>query len=270
MIRTSTLRPGLLVGLSTNLKGNVRYRTEVIEAEHVTDEGAEKARWETERVIEDPEEFEAGKKARSKARNAIVRVCSQSAFGYLCPESRVADLEAGLAEARAIADKFNATAQVTRLSVNVLTGRIASDEVEAVKAINSEVRDLISAMERGVTALDVQAIRDAADRAKSLGQMLAPDAAEKVEKAIAVARDTARKIVKAGEQAAAEIDQSVIANLTEARLAFLDLDEAKEVKAPEETGLGLDLMPEERAPLDPEVQRIHDEYVANAKQELEF
>lgn len=259
-INTSTLRPGLLVGLSTSISGNVRYRTQIIEEEHLTESGAEAARWETERTITDPVEHENAKRARSKARNAIVRVCAASAFGLLCPENKIADLEAGLAEARSVAERFNATATVTRLSVNVLTGRIASDDVEAVKAINSEVRDLLSAMERGIQKVDVAAIRDAADKAKALGAMLAPDAAERVQEAVDVARAQARLIVKAGETAAVEIDQAVIRKITESRAAFLDFDEGQEVKAPEAIGLGLDLMPEEAAP----------QAVAPAAHELEF
>ena len=261
-INTSTLRPGLLVGLSTSISGNVKYRTQVIEEDHLTDDGAEAARWETERTITDPAEHEAAKKARSKARNAIVRTCAASAFGYLCPENKIADLEAGVAEARRVADLFNSTATVTRLTVNVLTGRIASDDVEAVKAINSEVRDLLSQMERGIQRVDVQAIREAADKAKSLGSMLSPDASARVQQAVDVAREQARRFVKAGEQAAAEIDQATIAKLTESRAAFLDFDDARAVQAPEEIGLGLDLMPEEAVE--------HDASTVPASLDLEF
>jgi hypothetical protein len=249
MINTSTLRPGLLVGLSTSISGNVKYRTQIIEEEHLTESGAEAARWETERTITDPAEHEAAKKVRSAARNDIVRVCAASAFGLLCPENKVADLEAGLATARRRVEAFNAMAQVTRLSVNVLTGRIASDDVEAVRAINSEVRDLLSQMERGIQRVDVKAIRDAADAAKALGSMLSPEAAERVQTAIDVARQQARLIVKAGEQAATAIDQAAIAKITESRAAFLDFDEAREVAAPQEVGLGLDLMPTEPEPV---------------------
>lgn len=259
-INTSTLRPGLLVGLSTSLTGNVKYRTQILEEEHLTESGAEAARWETERTIADPAEHEAAKKVRSAARNDIVRTCAVSAFGLLCPENKVADLEAGLASARRRVDAFNATATLTRISVNVLTGRIASDDVEAVKAINSEVRDLLSQMERGIQKVDVQAIRDAADKAKSLGAMLAPDAASRVQEAIDVARAEAKRLVKAGETAATEIDQAALRKINESRIAFLDFDEGQEVKAPAAIGLGLDLMPEESAPVSP----------APAAHELEF
>jgi hypothetical protein len=177
-----------LVGLSTNIRGGIEYRTRVIEEEHLTADGAEAAKWETERRIADPDEFERAKKARSKARNAIVRVCAPSDFGYLCPEDRVADLEAGLAEARRVADAFNATAQVTHLSVNVMTGRILPDDQEAVRAINSEMTSLLSQMERGIQRIDVKMIRDAADQAKRVGAMLSLDANERVMKAVEVAR----------------------------------------------------------------------------------
>src|SRR5262245_61966497 len=129
MLNTSTLRPGLLVSLKTTITGNVRYRKETIEGEHITTEGEQKASWNTERTISDPAEHDAAVKARTVARTAITRVCSASAFGLLCPESKAADLEQAVREARAVADRFNSTATLTRLSVYVITGRVAADDV---------------------------------------------------------------------------------------------------------------------------------------------
>ena len=243
MLNSRTIRPGRLVGLKTTIRGGVEYSTTVIEEEHLTDSGAEAARWETERRIADPDEFERAKTARSKARTAITRVCVPSDFGYLCPEDRVADLEAGVAEARRIAEAFNASSQVTHLGVNVITGRILPDDQEAVKAINSELSSLLSQMERGIQRIDVKAIREAADQAKRIGAMLSPDANERVQKAVEIARQQARELVKAGEAAATAVDQAALASITETRMAFLDFDGATEVKAPEAEGLAIDLMP---------------------------
>jgi hypothetical protein len=244
-ISTSTLRPGLLVSLKTGLRGNVNYRTVEVEALHVTDDGAERAKWETERVIADPVEHEAATKARSKIRTIITSVCAHSAFGLLCPEAEAENLERAIAEARRVADTFNATAKLTRVSCYVMTGRIAPDDVEAVKAINSEVRDLLSDMADGIAKLDVKVVRDAASRAKGLGEMLSPDAQARIQIAIDAARNSAKQIVKAGEQAAQEIDTAAIRKITEARTAFLDIGEATEVQAPvAESGRGLDLVPE--------------------------
>jgi hypothetical protein len=238
----TTLRPGLLVSLNTRVTGNANYIRRDIETEHTTDDGARRAKWETERTITDPAEYEEAGKVRSMARTLIARCCAASSFGLLCPNTNADKLDKAIAEARALADDFNSRATLTRVQVYVIAGRIAQDDVEAVRAINSEVSDLLNRMEQGVRNLDVETIRDAAKRAKALGSMITPEASERLEKAISTARDAARNIVKAGEAAAVEIDQRALRAITESRTAFLDLDTpAAEIAAPTVTGRALDL-----------------------------
>ncbi|HXJ61963.1 MAG TPA: hypothetical protein VNU68_35445 [Verrucomicrobiae bacterium] len=183
------------------MRGNVSYTKMDIEADHLTDDGTRQAAWETKRGIEHPREHEEATKIRSKARSLITSVCSPSSFGLLCPASDGEKLTAAVEEARGLADAFNRTANVTRIAVYVIIGRVAADDVEAIRAINGEIRDLMTAMERGLRNLDVQAVRDAANKAKALSTMLSPDAAERAQRGIDAARSAARKIVKAGEQA---------------------------------------------------------------------
>ena len=244
IMKSSTLRPGLLVSLKTTVVGNVKYDRRVIEPEHVVDDGAQKARWETERTIVDPVEHEVAKVARGKARTLITSVCASSAFGLLCPEANADILEQAIAEARKVTEAFNKQANLTRVNVFVLTGRIAPDDVEAVKAISSEVRDLLSSMEEGVKNLDVKAIRDAASKARQIGTMLSPEAQGRIQVAIDAARSTAKQIVKAGEQAAIEVDKLCMQKIAEQRTMFLDMDEvAAEVAAPEVSAPGIDMTP---------------------------
>lgn len=240
MNNITTLRPGLLVSLKTALSGNVHYKTRDIETDHIAQDGTRRATWETNRTIEDPGEHERGVKARSKARSLVVAVCSESTFGLLCPEADREALSRAVDEAREIANEYNATAAITRLQVNVIVGRVAADDVEAVRAINSEVRELLYSMERGLKNLDVQAVRDAANKAKSLSAMLSPVASEKAEAAIRVARSAARQIVKAGETGAVAIDEATIAVIRNSRTAFLDLDDAAEFQAPTATARAVD------------------------------
>lgn len=239
-MQVSTLRPGLLVGLTTRVQGNVSYKTREIEADHIEDDGTRQATWETNRVIEHPKEHEESVKVRSKARSLITTVCTPSVFGLLCPEADREKLSAAVAEARGIIDAFNATAQVTRVSVYTVVGRIAADDAEAVRAINSELRYLMDSMEAGLKRLDVEAVRSAADKAKALSAMLSPEASERAEMAIKTARSAARRIVKAGEVAAAEIDETVLRTIRYARAAFIELDEVKEVQEPIVTGRAVD------------------------------
>lgn len=239
-MQTSTIRPGLLVSLKTSVSGNVAYRKQDIERDHVDETGARRAKWETERTVNDPAEFEEATKIRSKARSLIGGLCVASSFGLLCPLSRADELGAMVKEAQALAADFNSRARLTRVAVYVIAGQIAADDVEATKAINSEIRDLLDRMESGVRNLDVEAIRDAANRARSVGTMVSAAASERLQKAIDVARSAARRMVKAGETAAIEVDASVIRAITESRVAFLDLDDANDVAAPTVTGRALD------------------------------
>ena len=256
MINTSTLRPGLLVSLKTTVSGNVHYSRQTIESEHITDEGEAKSAWETERTVTDPKEHEAAIKVRSKARSLVSAVCASSAFGLLCPENAEPELESAIAEARRLADAFNAEATLSRISVYVMTGRIAQDDVEAVRAINSEVRDLMADMSKGIETLNVDTVRAAASKAKQLGSMLSPEAEARVQIAIDTARSSARQIVKAGEQASQEIDRRAIRKITEARTAFLDMDEADEIAVPTVEARGIDLEPEEERRAENEATEI--------------
>jgi hypothetical protein len=239
--QSTTIRPGYLVSLKTSINGNVSYASRDIEREHIDRDGARRAKWETERTISDPKEFEKATKVKSKARSLISGICAKSAFGLLCPSATKDKLDAAIAEAQQLVAKFNEKASLTTVSVYVITGRIAQDDAEAVRAINSEMRDLLSKMEQGVRKLDVKAIRDAADAARSVGAMLTPDASARLQRAIDVARSAARKIVKAGETAATEVDRSVIRTIRASRTAFLDLDDAGEIAAPVTTGRAIDL-----------------------------
>jgi hypothetical protein len=157
-----------------------------------------------------------------------------------------------MAEARECIESFNAGARITRLSIYMITGRVAPDDVEAMRAISAEVRDLINAMDAGVRAFDPEQIRDAAKKAREVAAMLSDGAKMRVDTAIESARMAARaitKAVKAGEVAATSIDARILSEgFALARLAFLDTDETGAgfgvLEAP---GRSLDLAPDEAA-----------------------
>lgn len=238
-----TLRPGLLVSLNTSIRGNVQYRKTQLEGTHRDDEGQERARWETERVITDPDEHERATKVRQRVRSLITGACAQSAFGLLCPEVNAEKLYAAIAEGREMVEAFNETANLTRMQVNVIYGRIAQDDVEAARAITGEIRSLMEDMRDGLEALDVKAVREACSKARGVGDMLSPEAKGRLEVAIEAARKAARQIVKAGEQAAIEVDRVTLAKIDMARTSFLDIDDSElaAVAAPTMTGRSLDL-----------------------------
>ncbi len=224
-MKTATLKPGLLVSLKTSITGGVHYT----HSSHVSkDDGdAHVEEWQTTKVVTDADEVADATKLRGKASALVRGVCSYSAFGLLCPIDKEADLDAAIAEASKLAQDFNKNAKTVRVDVYALKGRIAESDVEAAKAIGSEIRELLDEMKAGLAAADVPKIRDAANRARKLGEMLDPTVAEKVSAAIEGAREAARNMVKqiaAGAERAA-VAVAAVQEVEDARFAFLDIIE---------------------------------------------
>lgn len=245
-MNTTLIRPGHLVSLKTTLRGGVTYDKRTIEYDHL--QGDKRvAKWETTREIADADEHERGHKARSKARHAVARVCCNSSFGLLCPLANREALTEAIAEARRISDEFNATARFSRLEVYVMTGQIADNDMEATKAIASDVRELIAAMEAGVRKADPKAIREAADRAREVAGMLSDDAKKKVSAAIAevrgVASEIVRRVEKAGVTAASVVEGIQLRAIDAARFAVLDTEEVGESVQVAPVAPGIDLEP---------------------------
>jgi len=231
-MKTSIIRPGLLVALKTTVTGGVIYTKVDLEADHEVESGVRVARWETTRETTDADEHQAAIVARGQIRSLIASKCCNSAFGLLCPEDAKDDLDAAIADARKIADAHNERAQVTRVEFRVLAGRIAQSDEQAAAAIASEVRDLLGDMEASVRRADPKAIRDAASAARKLSGMLNTDAAAKVSAAIdevrKVAREIVRRVEKAGETAASVVDSIQLDAIENARFSVLDIESSDE------------------------------------------
>lgn len=240
----TTLRPGLLVALKTSLTGTMSYSKTITEAPREIEGVGEQAKWETTRVIRDREEHELGRKTQAAVRASVTKICINTAFGLLCPEAERPALDKAVNDARQLAREFNDQARISKLTVYVIAGKVSPDDVEAAKAMNSEVERLIRTMQEGIRNADPEAIREAANEARKIGEMLSADASGRVQVAIETGRRVARELKKAGEEAAVMVDQVAIARLEECRTLFLDLDGGTEVAAPQDEGRAVDLIPE--------------------------
>lgn len=227
----SLLKPGFLVSLKTSLQGGVSYQRVDLDADKPEgDDAAAIARWETTRRIDDPDEHKRAVKARGAASALIRAVCTHTAFGLLCPESRGSELDEAIRDAQALIDTHNQAAHSTHVRVYVLRGRIASTDEEAVRALSSEVREVLEEMQSGIRRLDVEGIRSAASRARKLGAILDAEQATKVNRAVEAARDAAKQIVKRIDVEAADAVRAVAETMSgpieQARFAFLELEES--------------------------------------------
>lgn len=223
MSTTQVMRPGILVALRTAVQGGVQY------TRHDLEDDGTIARWETTREMADPEEHKRAQEVRGLAQTAVRRLCIVTTFGLLCPLAREEELDLAVAAARLVVDGWNATAEHTYVTVNVVKGRIADNDEEALRALLAEATDLVERMDRGLATADVAAIRDAASRARALVGIMDGETADRVSETLEAARKAAREIVKrvgvegkTAEQAVAAINRDAF---DKARFAFLDIAE---------------------------------------------
>lgn len=231
-----SMKPGLLVALSSRMEGGVKYDRMDLETEKTAGDEAVITKWETTKVVEDPEEHARASKVRGKCRSLVSSVCTHTAFGLLCLASKEEQLNEAIAQAREMADAFNATAKTVRIGVFALKGRIAETDDEAARAVSSELRELLDEMQGGIAEANVSRIRDAAMRAKKMGAVLDDATGKKVAKAVEEARSVAKDIMKklaeggdAAEQVAAMVRSIKLDAIKEARFAFLDFEESTAV-----------------------------------------
>jgi len=266
MSKASVIRPGLLVAVRSTVSGGVSYQRVDLDAAEIacpdctngdddapaervacktcggagkvsSSEGREVTRWETKRTIEDVAEHKKATAVRSAARALIAKCCSNTSFGMLCPADQEGALDAAIAQARQLVDEHNKGASHTQVSVLAFKGRVASDDAEAARAIAAEIAGLVQQMDAGVKEFNPKKIRDAADRARELGNMLSDEKKAKVDAAIKQARDAARTIVRRIEKEGEDRNLVLLdiqrSQIEGARIAFLDMsNEPAEVAEP--------------------------------------
>lgn len=245
---TSILKSDIvLVTVKTSLEGGVHYDRRDIETERTNGGGEAIAKWETTRVINDPAEHVAAVKVRGKAGSAIRVLCARTDFGLLCTETQRADLEAAKVEAKRLCEEFNATAKHTKVHVYISDWVPARSDGETARGIAAEIAELLTGMQAGIAKADIEAIRDAADRAKRIGAILDDSQAAKVTLAVESARKAAREITKrvakdgeAVEKVLADLGAQKAA-VEMARFAFLDLVESQSESAAEPVLPGVDV-----------------------------
>ncbi len=222
-----TIRPGYLIALRTEMTGGVRYFREDLRDDK-TPAGGEETEWKTLKIVEDRKEHRQASLLRSKVSNAVRKCCVFTPFGLICPATDREKLNQVVAQVQSEIRDFNSQSRHTKLSLNVLPGRIAADDVEANRAIASEMRELAKRMKQAVREADVKGIREAALLASRMGAVLGDAEKEKVNKAVKAARDAARMVVKEVEKGGAKIEKVLpkmkLGPISQMRFAFLDTD----------------------------------------------
>lgn len=241
--RILKVKPGYLVTLSTAIRGGVQYDREDLNEERRPD-GAEVEEWKTVKVTADPEEHERAVQTRSRVRALFKSATVWTPFGSVCPSENLPDLDAAMEEAERIVREFNAGAQHCEVRFASLRGEIAENSAEAVRAIRSEVGELLRDYEQMIRAGDIRSARDIATRATQMNRLLEQESAgssqlsRAIQEGRKVARAIVRRVEKGGEELAEVLAEANLSPIAEARFVFLSgPDTEEEPGVDPETGI---------------------------------
>lgn len=220
--RAVRVRPGYLVNLTTRLVGGVEYTREELERDLAG--ATEHTAWRTDKVVADKDEHAQAVAVRGRVRSIIRSACVWTPFGMICPVevrepepwpdgrpgSKTPTLDLRIAEARALADSFNAAARHSRVTFSTLRGEIAENAADAVRAVREEVAALLGELRQAVAVGDVASIRDVAQKATQMGRLVEEGTAARtaLERAVKEARRVRSELVKRvgeGAEAVAEV-----------------------------------------------------------------
>ncbi len=237
-MRTTILRPGLLVHINSHVEAGVTYtRTpvepspEIVAAAEARNETATVTEWITTKIVPDREERDRAEKARTRACKEIYDLCARSRYAYICPLEREADLAVAEERARQIVDAHNASSMgLTRIDFYPSAWVLADKNEATIRKIGQEMIGLLSDMSRGIDEANPELIRQALTAANDMSSMLGEEqvkaVSDAVEQARKAARDITRRVGKKGEDVALVVKEVQRSAIEKARFAFLDLDDA--------------------------------------------
>ena len=230
------MKAGILVSLKTRNRGNVSYWKDQIEYPTLQPGGAIEEEWNTRKRIADPDEQKRAEQIRDKAKDYIRGMCVRTEHGLLCPLEDRDELEERIAEARSWVDEFNATAVRNHVKLGVICAEVLQDDVEATRAIFSEIEEFLDEAAAGMAELDVKKVRDIMNKAVNYNQILDGESSATLELVIKTARAACTRIVRAGNEVAGEMERNTVRLIRNARTQFLDLDGPTEYTAPAGSG----------------------------------
>lgn len=226
------LKPGSLVALSTRKDppGVVYQRADLGEKD--LPGGAHEEKWQTTKVVSDPEEFRKAQEIQNKVRSLIrgATVYYPNFGVFICPDEDLPELDAAQTEAAQLVEAFNAEANTVKVQFSLLRGKIADSSKEAIQAVKGELAALLGMLQAAAKAGDVKGLRAAASEAVGLAKALAEDAPATgaLAEAVKTARALAREMVEKVKQGAANLEDAVVeqrlAPIAAARAAFLAVD----------------------------------------------
>jgi hypothetical protein len=225
-----TLKPSLLVAVSISRSGGVSYAREKLEQTLVGNH--EVSVWKTTRDVPDVADVKKADAIASECRRKIAALCYRTAFGWIAPKEKEAELNQAWAEVRARVQQANAEELRTcRLTATCVKGEVVTDDHEAAEAILKDIGAFFAEVMEAINACDVKKIRQAVASMKGVDGLLDPAHSAALKAAVKQVKQVAsilhKEVEKKGQEIAAVIKQLDLSPIDAAMVMFIETEAPK-------------------------------------------
>lgn len=194
------LKPATILVHRCARRGGLHYKRkneQTIEDSKSNPEKREKLTWESERVIDDKEEYDAAISLRGRCLYAVRKLGRSNELGILVRADRMKEIDEELEKWNKEMDEFNAKAKHCEVENFVMKFDISGDNTEVLKIMLRDLGELLNDLTVAMKKADPKSIREVITKLKNFDELLPDTTAKVVGTAIEGARELARGISKA-------------------------------------------------------------------------
>lgn len=154
-------------------------------------DGSEDATWEGKRHYKNRQEAQQADRIYAQARSKLRSVCLRTDLGFICPESKKAELDQAIEAARKVVEDANAGFQYCHVNFRVVLLELKPANEDGVAILRESLERTTKAVQEALADFDVKKARTLLATTKQFMDVLADPASKQ---ALITVREEARKV----------------------------------------------------------------------------
>jgi hypothetical protein len=171
-VKVLPIEPCIIVIDRIRIDRAVSYEKEDL-GTRINDDGSEDAEWHTRRHYRDRKETEEAQKIYNKIRYRLGTVCAKTDIGFVCPRSKVSELNDIIIESEQEAREANSRFKHCKVKFRIVCTELASNNESGMDALKDAIIDQTNVLKRALADFDPKKARDAIRASKSFADMIA-------------------------------------------------------------------------------------------------
>jgi hypothetical protein len=169
------INPCLLVLDKIRVDRAVSYDREELDT-RMNDDGSEDKEWKTRRHYKNRAETERANQLYNQLRYKLRAVCTATEIGFLCPESKEADLRRVIDECKQMVEEANTGFTHCNVRLRIVCTRIEPSNTDGVEMLKETIRDMTNEVRNALGDFDAKKAKQMLKTTQGFADMIADPA----------------------------------------------------------------------------------------------